>query len=169
MMTFIPLYGDSCCLQTRPLLGVFAFTAPFSWNAFPQDPHSSSLSLPSSSQLKCHLLQEALLAPPLWINPWNLFHHPVVGSLCPHHYWGCVCCFSCLSFPTEVSVPLGIFRSVPLLYPQHPIWNDWRMKLRDFPDGPVVKIPHSLCWGPSSIPGQGTRSHMSQLKTQHTY
>lgn len=41
-----------------------------------------------------------------------------------HHYWGCVCCFSCLSFPTEVSVPLGIFRSVSLLYPQHPIRND---------------------------------------------
>ena len=36
---------------------------------------------------------------------------------------------------------------------------------RDFPCGPIAKILHSQCRGvPSSIPGQGTRSHMPQLK-----
>ena len=31
---------------------------------------------------------------------------------------------------------------------------------RDFPRGAVVKTPHSQHRGPSSIPSQGTRSHM---------
>ena len=34
----------------------------------------------------------------------------------------------------------------------------------DFPDGPVAKTPCSQCRGPGSIPGQGTRSHMPQLR-----
>ena len=34
----------------------------------------------------------------------------------------------------------------------------------DFPRGPEAKTPRSQCKGHSSIPGQGTRSHMSQLR-----
>ena len=37
----------------------------------------------------------------------------------------------------------------------------------DFPDGPVAKTPCSQCRGPGLIPGQGTRSHMLQLKIPH--
>ena len=50
-----------------------------------------------------------------------------------------------------------------------------KLDYRDFACGPVVKTPWSQCRGPGSIPGQGTRSHMSQLKilpaateTQHS-
>ena len=35
---------------------------------------------------------------------------------------------------------------------------------RDFPGGPVAKPPHSNAGGPGSTPGQGTRSHMLQLR-----
>ena len=36
---------------------------------------------------------------------------------------------------------------------------------RDFPGGPVAETPHSQCTGPPGwIPGQGTRSHMLQLR-----
>ena len=35
---------------------------------------------------------------------------------------------------------------------------------RDVPGGPVVKTLHSQGRGPGSIPGQGTRSHMPQLR-----
>ena len=34
----------------------------------------------------------------------------------------------------------------------------------DFPGGPVAKALWSLRKGPELIPGQGTRSHMTQLK-----
>ena len=34
----------------------------------------------------------------------------------------------------------------------------------DFPGGPVAKTSHSLAGGPGSIPGQGARSHILQLK-----
>ena len=34
----------------------------------------------------------------------------------------------------------------------------------DFPAGPVAKTLSFHCRGPGSIPGQGTRSHMLQLK-----
>ena len=34
----------------------------------------------------------------------------------------------------------------------------------DFPGGLVAKTPNSLCRGPSSISGQGTRFHLLQLK-----
>ena len=37
-------------------------------------------------------------------------------------------------------------------------------KRRDFPGGPVAKTLHSQFRGWGSIPGQGTRSHMPQLK-----
>ena len=37
------------------------------------------------------------------------------------------------------------------------------MPLKDFPGGPVAKTLHSQSRGLSSIPGQGTRSHMLQL------
>ena len=30
-------------------------------------------------------------------------------------------------------------------------------KEREFPDGPVFRIWHFQCWGPGSIPGQGTK------------
>ena len=42
----------------------------------------------------------------------------------------------------------------------------WRQKdpEEDFPGGPVVKTLHSQCRGLGSIPGQGTRSRMPQLK-----
>ena len=36
--------------------------------------------------------------------------------------------------------------------------------LRDFPGGPVAKTPCSQCRGLGSTPGQGTRSHMLQLR-----
>ena len=35
---------------------------------------------------------------------------------------------------------------------------------RDFPCGPVAKTPRSQCRGPGLIPGQGTRSHLPQLR-----
>src|SRR5574337_769313 len=38
----------------------------------------------------------------------------------------------------------------------------------DFPGGLVAKTPNSLCRGPSSISGQGTRFHLLQLKRFHT-
>ena len=34
----------------------------------------------------------------------------------------------------------------------------------DFPGGPVAKTSHSQCKGPGSTPGQGTKSHMPQLR-----
>ena len=34
----------------------------------------------------------------------------------------------------------------------------------DFPGGPVAKTPPSNAGGPGLIPGQGTRSHVPQLK-----
>ena len=37
----------------------------------------------------------------------------------------------------------------------------------DFPGGPVAKPQHSLCMDPGSIPGQGTISHMPQLRVLH--
>ena len=36
------------------------------------------------------------------------------------------------------------------------------MNFRDFPGGPVAKTPRSQCKGP----GQGTRSHMPQLRVR---
>ena len=43
--------------------------------------------------------------------------------------------------------------------------SDWTPPPRgDFPGGPVAKIPRSRCRGLGSVPGQGTRSHMLQLK-----
>ena len=36
--------------------------------------------------------------------------------------------------------------------------------LRDFPGSPVAKTLHSQCQWPGSIPGQGNRSHMPQLR-----
>ena len=43
------------------------------------------------------------------------------------------------------------------------VLNSW-----DFPGGPVTKSPSSQCReGRESFPGQGTRSHMSQLKSLH--
>ena len=36
--------------------------------------------------------------------------------------------------------------------------------LKDFHGGTVAKTLHSQCRGPGSILGQGTRSHMPQLK-----
>ena len=37
----------------------------------------------------------------------------------------------------------------------------------NFSGGPVAKTSHSLAGGPGSIPGQGARSHMPQLKIPH--
>ena len=37
-------------------------------------------------------------------------------------------------------------------------------KSMDFPGGPVAKTLCSPCMGPGSSPGQGTRSHMPQLR-----
>ena len=39
-----------------------------------------------------------------------------------------------------------------------------RRTFQDFPGGPVAKTLCSQCRGPGSIPGQGTRAHMLQLK-----
>ena len=37
----------------------------------------------------------------------------------------------------------------------------------NFPGGPVAKASSSQCRGPGSIPDQGTRFHMLQLKILH--
>ena len=37
---------------------------------------------------------------------------------------------------------------------------------QDFPGGPIDKTPCFQCRGPGSIPGQGTRSHMLQLRVR---
>ena len=37
----------------------------------------------------------------------------------------------------------------------------------DFPGGPIAKTPSSQCRGPRCNTGQGTRSHMQQLKNPH--
>ena len=39
-----------------------------------------------------------------------------------------------------------------------------RVPLRDFPGSPVAKIPCPWFRGPNSIPGQGTTSHLLQLR-----
>ena len=39
-----------------------------------------------------------------------------------------------------------------------------RTKEGDFPGGPVAKTLRSQCRGPGLIPGQGTRSHLLQLR-----
>ena len=44
------------------------------------------------------------------------------------------------------------------------IWILWNHLIGDFPGGPVAKTLSSHCRGPGSIPGQGTRSHMLQLR-----
>ena len=36
--------------------------------------------------------------------------------------------------------------------------------MRDFPGGPIAKTLSSQCRGSGSIPGQGTRLHMPQLR-----
>ena len=38
------------------------------------------------------------------------------------------------------------------------------MQFRDFPGESGAKILHFQCRGPGSIPGQGTKSHMPQLR-----
>jgi len=42
----------------------------------------------------------------------------------------------------------------------------FKKKIWDFPGDPVAKTPRSQCRGLGSIPGQGTRSHMPQLRDQ---
>ena len=39
--------------------------------------------------------------------------------------------------------------------------------IRDFPGGPLAKTPYSQCRGLGSIPAQGTRPHMPQLRVAH--
>ena len=41
---------------------------------------------------------------------------------------------------------------------------NWEKGLRDFPGGPVGKAPLSQHRRPGSTPGQGTKSHMLQLR-----
>ena len=40
----------------------------------------------------------------------------------------------------------------------------FKLDLRDFPGNLVAKTPKSQCSGLGSTPGQGTRSHMPQLR-----
>ena len=42
----------------------------------------------------------------------------------------------------------------------------FKKKIWDFPGDPVAKTPRSQCRGLGSIAGQGTRSHMPQLRDQ---
>ena len=42
-----------------------------------------------------------------------------------------------------------------------------RTKLGDFPGGPVAETPCCRCRESGSIPGEGARSHMLQLKILH--
>ena len=41
-------------------------------------------------------------------------------------------------------------------------FSGWRTAITS--GGPMIKTPHTQCRGPGSIPGQGTRSHMPQLR-----
>ena len=45
--------------------------------------------------------------------------------------------------------------------------NSSEFTSKDFPGGPVSKTLRSQCRDPCSIPSQGTRSHMPQLKILH--
>lgn len=40
-------------------------------------------------------------------------------------------------------------------------------RIQDFPGGQAAKTPHVQCRGVCSISGQGSRSHMLQLKISH--
>ena len=55
---------------------------------------------------------------------------------------------------------------LPLCSPSLPAINIRKKDLLawDFPGGPVVKTLSSPCRGQGSVPGEGTRSHMPQLK-----
>lgn len=112
-MAFSLLHSNFCCLKHFPISEFLHFAVPTACNILPQYPHSPSPSLPSLSQLKGHLLQQATPAHPPWISPQSLFlsRHPVVVS--PFHLQLLMICLlvSCLSFLTEVSAPRGTSRS----------------------------------------------------------
>ena len=51
---------------------------------------------------------------------------------------------------------------------EHASWCSQKVEKKkrelEIPGGPVTKTPYSQCRGPGSIPGQGVRSHMLQLR-----
>ena len=47
---------------------------------------------------------------------------------------------------------------------RHDLATEQHRNVRDVPDGPVAKTPHSYTKGPVSTPGQGTRSYMQQVR-----
>ena len=52
----------------------------------------------------------------------------------------------------------------PHRYQQKPFRRILRGECRDFPDGPLAETLSSQSRGQGSIAGQGTRSHMPQLR-----
>ena len=51
-----------------------------------------------------------------------------------------------------------------LAWQPHSDFKHIRLYFRDVPGGPVAKSLRSQCTGPGSIRGQGTGSHMLQLR-----
>ena len=52
-----------------------------------------------------------------------------------------------------------------MMLKQHQVLEQIKIVMQgEFPGDPVAETPHSQCWGPDSILGQGTRSHMLQLR-----
>ena len=43
-------------------------------------------------------------------------------------------------------------------------WREKNVKDGGFPGGPGAQTPCSPCRGPASLPGQGTRCHMPQMR-----
>ena len=71
----------------------------------------------------------------------------------------CVCVSVCLCVCVCVSVCLCVCVCV--------CWGGMHLRMRDFPGGPEAKAPTSNAGGPGSVLGQGTRSHMLQLKISY--
>ena len=69
----------------------------------------------------------------------------------------CTCCSK------ELHTPLHYWYSVKVT-PRRK-FSLIKMEYRDFPGGPVAKTLYSQYRGPGYNPGQGTRSHMPQLRS----
>ena len=82
-------------------------------------------------------------------------------------------CFKCWNRRGKgISFVVNVYNSFRATWIFEPFACITRIKInikntRDFPGGPVAKTQHSQ-WGvPGSIPGQGTRPHMPQLRILH--
>ena len=65
--------------------------------------------------------------------------------------------------------PTSFAPNPSLIWQERSEWNSMVKKREggDFPVGPMAKIPSSQCKGPALIPGQGTRSHITQPNIPH--